>query len=118
MIYHARKQGWLTIDATPDVMVVHQNHDYSHLPGGKPHYDHEETHQNITLARSLENRYTGYMILDANRELRGGKIVRPRPNIVRVIRHFELTIMPHTQQGPRWLLTRWLRRLRRKLAAG
>ena len=38
MIYKARKEGWPVIDCTPSVMIVHQNHDYSHLPVGKPHY--------------------------------------------------------------------------------
>ena len=40
MIYYASRQGWQVIDATPSVMIIHQNHDYSHLPGGKPHYNH------------------------------------------------------------------------------
>ncbi len=42
MIYKARKEKWAVIDCTPSVMIVHQNHDYSHLPGGKPHYDPPE----------------------------------------------------------------------------
>ncbi|HLF91748.1 MAG TPA: hypothetical protein VI451_22610, partial [Anaerolineales bacterium] len=78
-IYHARQQGWPTIDATPDVLIIHQNHDYSHLPGSKPHYDHEESHRNIALARGPENNYTGYILLDTNRELRHGKIGPARP---------------------------------------
>ncbi len=114
MIYHARKQGWAVIDATPDVMIVHQNHDYAHL-GGKPHYDHEESHRNIALARGPENAYTGYLLLDANRELRGGRIVRPRPTLLRGVRRLELALMPAEKTGPRWALTRRLRRLRRKL---
>jgi hypothetical protein len=28
MIYHARKEGWKVVDATPSLMIVHQNHDY------------------------------------------------------------------------------------------
>ena len=35
MIYKARQQKWSVIDCTPSVMIVHQNHDYSHLPGGE-----------------------------------------------------------------------------------
>jgi hypothetical protein len=50
MIYKARKEGWAVIDCTPSVMIVHQNHDYSHLPGGKPHYEHPDTNENIRLA--------------------------------------------------------------------
>ncbi len=117
MIYHARKQGWAAIDATPDVMVVHQNHDYAHLPGGKPHYDHEESHINIRLARGPENNYTGYMVLDTNKELRGGKIVNPRPTLLRTIRRLELAVMPKEKRGPRWTVTRRLRKLRRRLTS-
>jgi hypothetical protein len=39
MIYKARKEKWAVIDCTPSIMIIHQNHDYSHLPNGKPHYD-------------------------------------------------------------------------------
>jgi hypothetical protein len=33
MIYHARQQGWLVVDASQSVLAIHQNHDYRHLPG-------------------------------------------------------------------------------------
>lgn len=115
MIYHARQQGWATIDATPDVFIIHQNHDYSHLPGGQPHYDHAESHRNIALARGPAKDYTGYMILDTNRELRRGKIIRPRPTLLRLIRRVELAVMPKEKAGMRWALTRRLRRMRRKI---
>ena len=114
-IFHARHRGWPTISATPDVMIVHQNHDYSHLPGGKPHYDQEESQENIRLARGPENHYTGYILLDTNRELRGGRIVAPRLTLLRMIRRLELVVMPKEKQGLRWGLTRRLRRLRRRL---
>jgi hypothetical protein len=116
MIFHARRQGWPTIDATPDVLIVHQNHDYAHL-GGRPHYDHEESHVNIRLARGPEGHYTGFMILDTNRELRGGKIRGPRPSLLRWVRRLELAVMPRQKAGLRWTLTRRLRRLRRRLTA-
>ncbi len=35
MVYHARTSGLDVIDATPVVTVIHQNHDYSHIPQGK-----------------------------------------------------------------------------------
>lgn len=35
LIYSARRQGIPVIDATPVVMAVHQNHDYSHIQGGE-----------------------------------------------------------------------------------
>jgi hypothetical protein len=50
MIYYGRRQGWPVVDASRSIFIVHQNHDYSHLPGGRPHYRHPETDQNVRLA--------------------------------------------------------------------
>ena len=89
MINKARKEKWTVIDCTPSVMIVHQNHDYSHLPGGKPHYEHPDTNENIRLAGGEANiRYT---ILDATHQLSpGGKLVRPKPSYLRFMRGVEL----------------------------
>jgi len=88
MIYKARKEKWAVIDCTPSVMIVHQNHDYSHLPGGKPHYEHPDTNENIRLAGGEANiRYT---ILDATHQLVGGKLVRPKMSYLRFMRGVEL----------------------------
>jgi hypothetical protein len=89
MIYKARKENWPVIDCTPSVMIVHQNHDYSHLPGGKPHYEHPDTNENIRLAGGQANiRYT---ILDATHQLTAdGKLVRPKPTSLRFVRRVEL----------------------------
>jgi len=88
MIYKARREGWPVIDCTPSVMIVHQNHDYSHLPGGEPHYQHPETNENIRLAGGQANiRYT---ILDATHQLVDGTLVRPKMTAARLARKFEL----------------------------
>jgi hypothetical protein len=88
MIYKARKEKWTVIDCTPSVMIVHQNHDYSHLPGGKPHYEHPDTNENIRLAGGEANiRYT---ILDATHQLVDGKLVRPKLTYLRFMRGVEL----------------------------
>jgi hypothetical protein len=88
MIYKARKEGWPVIDCTPSVMIVHQNHDYSHLPGGKPHYEHPDTNENIRLAGGQANiRYT---ILDSTHCLVGGKLARPQMSVLRFQRGVEL----------------------------
>jgi hypothetical protein len=88
MIYKARREGWAVIDCTPSVMIVHQNHDYSHLPGGKPHYEHPETNENIRLAGGQANiRYT---ILDATHQLVDGKLIRPKMTVLRFTRQLEL----------------------------
>ena len=88
MIYKARKAGWPVIDCTPSVMLVHQNHDYSHLPGGKSHYDHPDTNENIRLAGGQANiRYT---ILDSTHQLVGGTLARPKMTSLRFQRKLEL----------------------------
>ncbi len=88
MIYKARAEGWAVIDCTPSVMIVHQNHDYSHLPEGKPHYEHPDTNENIRLAGGQANiRYT---ILDATHQLVGDKLVRPKMTSLRFMRKLEL----------------------------
>jgi hypothetical protein len=90
MIYKARKENWSVIDCTPSLMIVHQNHDYSHLPGGKPHYEHPDTNVNIRLAGGEANiRYT---IVDATHQLRNGKLVRPPMTYLRFMRALELML--------------------------
>ncbi|MBK6644913.1 MAG: glycosyltransferase family 2 protein [Anaerolineales bacterium] len=88
MIYKARKESWAVIDCTPSVTIVHQNHDYSHLPEGKPHYEHPETNENIRLAGGQAN--VRYTILDATHQLADGKLVRPKMTSLRLTRKFEL----------------------------
>ena len=88
MIYKARKENWAVIDCTPSVMIVHQNHDYSHLPGAKPHYDHPDTNENIRLAGGQANiRYT---ILDSTHQLIGDTLARPKMTSLRLTRKLEL----------------------------
>ncbi|HNJ13617.1 MAG TPA: hypothetical protein PLN43_08565 [Anaerolineales bacterium] len=90
MIYKARRENWPVIDCTPSVMIVHQNHDYSHLPGGRSHYDHPDTNENIRLAGGQANiRYT---ILDATHQLVDGKLTRPKMTSLRFTRRLELVL--------------------------
>ena len=88
MIYKARKEGRAVIDCTPSIMTVHQNHDYSHLPDGKPHYEHPETNENIRLAGGQAN--VRYTILDSTYQLANGKLTRPKMTSLRFTRKFEL----------------------------
>jgi len=89
MIYKARQEGWSVIDCTPSIIIVHQNHDYSHLPDGKPHYEHPDTNENVRLAGGQANiRYT---ILDSTHQLvQGGKLIRPKLTALRFTRKVEL----------------------------
>jgi len=90
MIYKARQENWPVIDCMPSIMIVHQNHDYRHLPGGKSHYTHPETDENIRLAGGpAAVRYT---ILDATHRLKDGKLVRPAFTSLHFWRKVELTL--------------------------
>jgi hypothetical protein len=87
MIYHALKIGFPAIDATYDVLVLHQNHDYSHLPGGRPHYDHPETDENIRLAGGRP--MTRFTLLDTDKRLVDGKLLPQKLNRARLWRRIE-----------------------------
>lgn len=88
MIYKACKEKWPVIDGTPSMMIVHQNHDYSHLPGGKPHYEHPDTNENIRLAGGIAA--VRYTILDSTHQLVCGKLARPQMSSLRFMRNIEL----------------------------
>ncbi|MEJ5313545.1 MULTISPECIES: hypothetical protein [Anaerolinea] len=74
MIYSGRAQGFPVVDATHDLFIVHQNHDYRHLPGGQPHYKHPETLENVRLAGG---RRAIFELPDVSHRLVNGKLVRP-----------------------------------------
>jgi hypothetical protein len=54
-------------------MIIHQNHDYSHLPGGQPHYNLPETDENVRLAGGKR---AILMLSDASHRLSAGRILR------------------------------------------
>jgi hypothetical protein len=58
LIWKARHLGAAVVDATPVVMAVHQNHDFSHVPGGKTQmHQGEEARRNGKLAGGLGHCY-------------------------------------------------------------
>jgi hypothetical protein len=86
MIYHARRQGWAVIDATSSVLIVHQNHDYGHLPGGLPHYRHPDSLRNVELAGGRRMIFT---LNDATHQLVGGRILPRRLGWADLVRRVE-----------------------------
>ncbi len=116
MIYHAIQSGMLTLDATPSVSVIHQNHDYRHLAGGRPHYDLEESETNRRLAGGKASLY---ILLDTQMQLVDGQVRRSPLTLERLIRRFELRLYPQAGDlhGVRRFLARRLRRLRKRLRA-
>ena len=72
-IYKSRLEGWRVVDATAEVRIIHQNHDYRHLPGGQPHYRLPETKENVEKGGG---EHTIFSIFDAQYEFDQGKIFR------------------------------------------
>lgn len=99
MIYRARRQGWPTIDATGDIFIIHQNHDYAHLPGGIPHYRQPETFDNIKLAGG--RMITRFLLTDCNYQMSGRKIT-PKPLTWKRFWR-EVEIFPLVHLHSRWL---------------
>jgi hypothetical protein len=114
MIYAARRRSWPVIDATQSVTAIHQDHDYSHLPGGQPHYDLPESQQNTKLAGGSANLY---MVLDSDKQLVRGRLRRPQFTFIRTLRRAEVWLTPPggERRGTRWFFARRLRRMRRSI---
>ena len=73
MIFWARWQHWPVVDMSKAVTVIHQNHDYGHLPGGLRHYEQPETATNIRIAGG---RRTIFKLTDATHLFDGERLKR------------------------------------------
>jgi hypothetical protein len=113
MVYRASTDFGMAIDASREVLVVHQNHDYSHLPGNKPPYGSEVARSNLAKAGGRKHVYN---ILDTNRELGGGRIRRPQVRLVRLLRRLERMFITDEQKGWGWEISLRLQQLQRPLA--
>ncbi|MGB8212829.1 MAG: hypothetical protein WCE68_04640 [Anaerolineales bacterium] len=113
MVYHARATFGLAIDASREILAVHQNHDYSHLPGNKPHYGLDASISNLGKAGGRKHMYN---ILDTNRELVRGRIRRPQVRLVRILRQLEHIFINDEQKGWGWAISLRLQRMQRPLA--
>ena len=89
MIFQGRREGFDVIDATRDITIVHQNHDFKHLPGGRKHRRQPESLDNISLAGGRPAMFT---LGDVNKKLVDGTLLPPEFSIKRF--HRELSILP------------------------
>ena len=87
MLYEARQRGWRLIDVTDSIQIIHQNHDYSHLPGGQPHYHLPETDENVRLAGGKRHIF---LLQDTNWRFINGRFVRPPMTWKRFWREVEI----------------------------
>ena len=119
MIYKARQQGWPVIDGTPSMTIIHQNHDYRHLPGARPHYDHPDTRVNTQLAGG--EAATRYTVLDSTHMLVEGRLERPGFTSAHLLRRVELLLrrvlffLPETTLESLVRPQRWRKRFARLL---
>ena len=97
-IYKSRWEGWTVVDGTHDVIVVHQSHDYAHLPGGKPHYRLPETRENVIRGGG---EHTIFTLFDAQYDLKNGKIIKKKWSWRKTIR--EIEIFPLTNKRSQFL---------------
>ena len=74
MIYYARLQRWPVVDITQAADIIHQNHDYSHLPGGSRIISCPKQH-NVALAGGKKTVFT---LDDVSHEVRNDKCGRLR----------------------------------------
>ena len=102
-LYRARALSMPLIDATPVVMAVHQNHDYSHLPPGQQEREGflkgEEQLANINLAGSAARAFS---LSDATYVLTPQKLRRAY-DFDHLLRHCETLPMWYP-----WLPLRWI----------
>jgi hypothetical protein len=113
MVYHARTVFGIAIDASRDVLVIHQNHDYNHLPGNKPPYGSEVAKSNLAKAGGRKHVFN---ILDTNRELVHGRVRKPELRVVRLLRTLERMLINNEGKGWGWELSLKLQQMERPLA--
>ncbi len=87
MIFKARWEHWPVVDMTDALRIVHQNHDYAHLPGGIIHFHQPETQVNVRLAGG---RRTIFELTDATHSLSDGQLRRKPSSWKRFWREVEI----------------------------
>jgi hypothetical protein len=89
MIFKARWEHWKMINASEEITVVHQDHDYKHLAGGKIHRKQPETLENIKL---MGGRFAIFTLYDADCNWMDHQIIHRPFQKSRLLR--EVTIFP------------------------
>lgn len=88
MFYEARVKGWKLVNCSKVINIIHQDHDYAHLPNGLPHYRQPESAENVKAAGG--NR-TIFNLMDCNFEIsESGKLVRTSLNKKKILREIEI----------------------------
>ncbi|MFZ2095290.1 MAG: hypothetical protein WAV05_01510 [Anaerolineales bacterium] len=97
MLYHARTQHYMMVDATSSIVVIHQDHDYSHLPNGQPHYRLPESSENIRLAGGPR---TIFSLTDAEYVISNDRLQRIPLKPRKLMREIEIFPLTHLHSQP------------------
>ena len=88
MFYEARVKGWKLINCSKAINIIHQDHDYAHLPNGLPHYRQPESAENV---RAAGGKRTIFTLLDCDYELDAeGNLHRAPMNKKKLLREMEI----------------------------
>lgn len=88
MFYEARLKGWKLINCSNAIDIIHQDHDYAHLPNGQSHYRQPESAENV---RAAGGKRTIFTLLDCDWELqKDGSLTRPPLTKQKVLREMEI----------------------------
>ena len=88
MFYEARVKGWKLINCSKAINIIHQDHDYAHLPNGLPHYRQPESAENVKAAGGKRTIFT---LLDCDHELdENGNLRRVSMNKKKLLREMEI----------------------------
>ena len=113
MIHQAVTQPWKAIDTTPAITIVHQNHDYGHLPGGQKHFRHPESMRNVDLGGGSQKMYH---LWDVPHVWAGGSMRRKPLTWLRLVRIAERWLQTEREiSGFRRRALRAVRKYRKRL---
>lgn len=93
-IFKSRWESWPVIDCTHDITILHQNHDYHHLPGGQPHYRLPETKENVEQGGGEHTIFTLY---DAQFNLVDSKLIKRKLTPKKLLRELEISPLTYLQ---------------------
>lgn len=97
MFYAARKNGWKLINCTNEIDIVHQDHDYAHLPEGKAHYRQPESAENVKAAGGRQNIFT---LMDCDWTAQeNGTLKKPKLSKKKILREIEIFPLIKLQSG-------------------
>jgi hypothetical protein len=98
MIFKGRQDGLAVVDCTNSITILHQKHDYHHIPNGKIHRLQPDSLINVDLAGGYE---TMFQLQDSNYYLQDSRVQAKKMDHWRFGREF--TIFPLVTLKSRWL---------------